>query len=378
MKFVDVATIEVWAGNGGQGCISFRREKYIPKGGPDGGDGGDGGSVIFVADDGRNTLVDYYYRKHFRARHGGPGSGNNRHGRRGEDLELKVPVGTMVYDRVSGDLLADLARPQDRAVIARGGFGGKGNARFATATRRAPDFRKEAGEGQYFTLLLELKLVADVGIIGLPNAGKSTFIGAVSRSRPKVADYPFTTLVPNLGVAVLDGDRSLVLADMPGLIAGAHEGTGLGIQFLRHIERTRVLLHLVCPRDFGDDPRAPLDDLAVVENELERYYPSLMQRPRVVALNKSDLPGWSDCVPLLEEHCRLRGLPFVTMSAGTAHNLGPVLETLWRLLQEAPSPVLKMEAPLVPLAETAPQEEESPERLSVVAEAEDDEVWSDD
>ena len=292
MKFIDVAAITVQAGDGGRGCVSFRREKYVPKGGPNGGDGGDGGSVILESSRRVATLLDFKFRTIFKAKRGAHGQGSDKTGRRGEHCVIQVPVGTMVYDTATGEQLCDFSAEGQTFVVARGGTGGKGNARFVTPTRQAPDFAQPGTEGEHRELALELKLVADVGIIGFPNAGKSTFISAVSRSKPKVADYPFTTLTPNLGVTSLDTDRSFVLADMPGLIEGAHQGTGLGIEFLRHIERTRVLLHIVSP-SIHDEEHNPLDDLTGIEEELEKYFPQLLERPRVVALNKTDLP-WAE------------------------------------------------------------------------------------
>lgn len=287
MKFVDEAPISVHAGRGGNGCLSFRREKYIPKGGPDGGDGGDGGSVYLEADDSLNTLVDYRYQRRYRAESGEAGRGANRTGKSGADLILKVPVGTTVLDQDTGEILGDLTEAGQRLLVARGGFHGLGNARYKSSVNRVPYQTSPGSEGESRNLQLELKMLADVGLLGLPNAGKSTFIRAVSAARPRVADYPFTTLVPNLGVVQLHKYRSFMIADVPGLIEGASEGAGLGIRFLRHLTRTRFLLHLVdmLPVDGSD----PAENVARIEHELARFSPTLAQRERWLVLNKIDL-----------------------------------------------------------------------------------------
>ena len=288
MKFIDEARIEVIAGKGGDGAVSFRREKYIPKGGPDGGDGGRGGSIWAEADRNLNTLVEFRYTRLFRAKNGENGRGAGCYGKGGEDLTLRVPVGTVVQDEDSGELIADLTRHGQRALLARGGKGGLGNLHFKSSTNRAPRQSTPGEAGERRRLHLELKVLADVGLLGMPNAGKSTFIRSVSAARPKVADYPFTTLHPNLGVVRVDADRSFVLADIPGLIEGAAEGAGLGHQFLRHLARTRLLLHLVdiAPLDPAADPVAQAR--AIVE-ELRRYDESLYRKPRWLVLNKIDL-----------------------------------------------------------------------------------------
>ena len=357
MKFIDVAKILVQAGDGGRGCVSFRREKYVPNGGPNGGDGGDGGSVVLETSRRVTTLLDFKYKHVYKAKRGTHGMGSDKTGRRGEHCVIKVPVGTMVYDAATGDQICDLSEENQSFIVANGGQGGKGNARFVTPTRQAPDFAQPGTEGEHRDLVLELKLVADVGIIGFPNAGKSTFISAVSRSQPKVADYPFTTLTPNLGVVSLDTERVFVLADMPGLIEGAHQGTGLGIEFLRHIERTRVLLHIVSP-SIHDEEHNPLAELIKIEEELHHYFPRLLERPRVVALNKTDLPWTNNFREEIEAHCRENNLRFFTMSAATRENLRPVLEELWRQLETAPEPVLKIEDPMK-ASESAAKEKES-------------------
>ena len=287
MKFVDEAEITVEAGKGGDGCLSFRREKYIEKGGPDGGDGGDGGSVFLQADAARSTLVDFRFQRHYRARAGQPGQGRNRTGPCGNDLTLKVPVGTAVIDRDTEELIADLNDPGVPVMVARGGYHGKGNARFKSSTNRAPRRTTKGSTGEIRCLQLQLRLVADVGLLGLPNAGKSTLLRAVSAAQPKVADYPFTTLVPSLGVVRVDPERNFVMADIPGLIAGASRGAGLGFRFLKHLSRTRLLVHLVdaLPVD-GSDPVA---NVRSVVQELEHFSPTLARKQRWLVLNKLDL-----------------------------------------------------------------------------------------
>ncbi|MCB1749509.1 MAG: GTPase ObgE [Gammaproteobacteria bacterium] len=287
MKFVDEATIMVEAGKGGDGCLSFRREKYIPRGGPDGGDGGDGGSVWLEVDPGLNTLIDFRYKRRFRARNGQPGMGRERSGKSADDLVVRVPAGTSVYDTETGELIGDLVGETTRLKVAQGGFHGIGNARFKSSINRAPRQTTPGSAGEARELRLELKLLADVGLLGLPNAGKSTLIRAVSAARPKVADYPFTTLVPNLGVVRLGTEQSFVIADIPGIIEGAAEGAGLGLRFLKHLERTRLLLHLIDVSGF-DPERDPLSDFATISSELEHHDPALAARPRWLVLNKID------------------------------------------------------------------------------------------
>ena len=287
MKFVDEATISVQAGKGGNGCMSFRREKYIPFGGPDGGDGGDGGSIWLLADPALNTLVDFRYQRQYRAGDGEPGRGANCTGHGGRELQVNVPVGTTVLDQDTGEVLGDLVAPGQRLLVAQGGFHGLGNLRFKSSVNRAPRQTKPGQPGESRLLRLELKVLADVGLLGLPNAGKSTLIRAISAAKPTVADYPFTTLVPNLGVVSLQKTRSFVVADIPGLIPGAAQGAGLGIRFLKHLTRTRLLLHLVdvMPADGSD----PVQNMKAIENELAAFSPTLASRPRWLVLNKLDL-----------------------------------------------------------------------------------------
>ena len=299
MKFVDEAEIKVEAGKGGDGCLSFRREKYIEKGGPDGGDGGDGGSVFLQADASLNTLVDFRFQPRYRAQAGQPGQGRNRTGRRGEDLLVKVPIGTSVIDIDTEELIADLETVDQRVMVAKGGFHGLGNTRFKSSMNRAPRQTTEGTAGEVRTLQLQLRLVADVGLLGLPNAGKSTLIRSVSAARPKVADYPFTTLVPNLGVVSLGLERSFVMADIPGLIKGASEGAGLGFRFLKHLSRTRLLLHLIDA--LPDDDSDPVSNAAVIFEELLNFSPTLAKKERWLVINKIDLLQPSDRDALIRE-----------------------------------------------------------------------------
>lgn len=287
MKFVDEATIIVEAGKGGHGCLSFRREKYVPKGGPDGGDGGDGGSVYLEADTSLNTLIDYRFQRKYKAQNGEPGAGRNCTGTKGEDLVLPVPVGTTVVDMDTHEVLGDLTHEGERLKVAQGGFHGLGNTRFKSSINRAPRQTTKGSEGELRNLRLELKVLADVGLLGLPNAGKSTFIRSVSAARPKVADYPFTTLVPNLGVVSVQAHQSFVIADIPGLIEGAAEGAGLGIRFLKHLVRTRLLLHLVDVAPY--DGSSPAEVVRVIARELEKFSETLADRPRWLVLNKVDM-----------------------------------------------------------------------------------------
>ena len=287
MKFVDEATISVEAGKGGNGCLSFRREKFIPKGGPDGGDGGDGGSVILEANDSINTLIDFRYVRHYRAQSGEPGRGRNCTGAKGEDLVLQVPVGTSLIDIDTEEVLGDLTAIGQQLVVAQGGFHGLGNTRFKSSVNRAPRRTTKGSEGEARTLRLELKVLADVGLLGMPNAGKSTLIRAISAAKPKVANYPFTTLVPNLGVVRVQEHKSFVVADIPGLIEGAAEGAGLGIRFLKHLVRTRLLLHVVDMAPFDDSD--PEQSIRAIAGELEKFSPTLAARDRWLVLNKLDM-----------------------------------------------------------------------------------------
>lgn len=288
MQFVDEAVIRVKAGDGGNGCVSFRREKYIEFGGPNGGDGGDGGDVYLVAERNLNTLIDFRHERYFEAQRGENGMGNNMTGRRGDDKEIRVPVGTVVYDAETGELIGDLTQPEQRLLVAKGGWHGLGNLRYKSSVNRAPRQSKPGTPGEARTLRLELRLLADVGLLGLPNAGKSTLISAVSAARPKVADYPFTTLYPNLGVVRVGALQSFVMADIPGLIEGAAEGAGLGIQFLRHLSRTSLLLHVVDVAPLAEE-NEPVRAVRTIEQELAKYSDALARYPRWLVLNKIDI-----------------------------------------------------------------------------------------
>ena len=333
MKFVDEATVLIEAGNGGKGCLSFRREKYIPKGGPDGGDGGDGGSVFLVADANLNTLIDFRYQRHFRAEHGRPGEGSLCRGRSGEDLEVAVPCGTMAFDEDTGELIGELTAAGERLLVAQGGFHGLGNARYKSSTNRAPRQTSPGTPGEQRNLRLELRLLADVGLLGLPNAGKSTLIRAVSAARPKVADYPFTTLHPHLGVVRRGSGRSFVMADIPGIIEGAAEGAGLGIRFLKHVARTRLLLHVV---DIAPaDGASPLDAIATIEGELQHFDPSLAQRERWLVFNKCDLvmPGELDRTVAALRAALATDMPVFAVSAATGDGCDALCESVMGFLE---------------------------------------------
>ncbi len=289
MKFFDEAFITVQSGDGGRGCVSFRREKFVPRGGPDGGDGGKGGDVLFKSSAHRRTLYPFRFKRQFKAPNGSPGQGKQKTGKNGDDLVIEIPPGTLIIDEETNEIIKDFTQPDITHLIARGGRGGQGNSRFKTSTHRAPRFAQPGEPGEFFKLKLELKLLADVGLIGLPNAGKSTLISAISSATPKIADYPFTTLTPTLGVVQAGWGEPFVVADIPGLIEGAHKGVGLGTRFLRHIERTRVLVHLI---DLSTiDPQNPLAAYETINQELASYSSQLTEKPQIVALNKMDLPG---------------------------------------------------------------------------------------
>jgi len=335
--FVDEVDLKVKAGDGGNGCLAFRREKYIPRGGPSGGDGGKGGSVYLVATLHQNTLVNYRFHPEFSAERGQHGMGSNCTGSDGDDLTLEVPPGTVVYEQgEDGQLIvmADLASVGDRVMVARGGRGGRGNAAFATATNRAPR-RTEPGEtGEERRLLLRLKLLADVGLVGYPNAGKSTLISRISAAKPKIADYPFTTLTPNLGVVSLSDDRSFVVADVPGLIEGAHEGHGLGMKFLTHLERTKVLVHVIDVSSFSG--RDPVEDFEIIRKELRLWAGSgedlaeaLADKPQIACANKIDALDDPARLDALKKHLKKKKIPLYAISAVTGEGLGPLLEAMW-------------------------------------------------
>lgn len=370
--FVDEAEIQVLAGEGGRGCVSFRKEKYVPLGGPDGGDGGDGGSVYLEATPGVDTLLDMVGRHHWRARRGEHGMGKKMAGRDGEDLTIRVPPGTLIYDAESGLLIADLKDAGQRVCVAKGGKGGRGNIHFVTSVRQAPDFAEPGGKGQVRRLHLQLRLIADVGLVGLPNAGKSTLLSRVSAARPKIADYPFTTLTPQIGIAPLDAERRLVLADIPGLIEGASEGRGLGLDFLRHIERTRVVVHLldILPLESGGGETGPLDAYRQIRAELEAYSPKLAAKPELLVANKMDLAGAQQALADLRH--ALPGKQIYAISAVTGTGLRPLLEAIWQAVQRTPpaEPFLDRPPLLQPLA-AAP---EGPEIIYAGAEG-DAQAW---
>ncbi|HEX5502711.1 MAG TPA: GTPase ObgE [Thermomicrobiales bacterium] len=340
----DRARIEVKGGDGGNGAITFRREKYVPRGGPDGGDGGDGGDVVLRVDPGENTLQRFQYIARYAATNGGHGRRARRHGKRGDDLVIAVPAGTIVRDDETGETLADLTRAGDEFVPVRGGRGGLGNSHFVSSVRQAPRLAEKGEPGQERWLALELRLIADAGLVGYPNAGKSTILSALSAARPKIADYPFTTLEPYLGVVEVD-DQTFVLADIPGLIEGAAGGAGLGHEFLRHVERTRLLIH-VLDGSGGLEGRDPLDDFATIEAELAAYDPALAAKPRLVAINKLDLPEARERLPALRAALEARGFDVLGLSAATSQGVRELArETLSRLAAlPAPSPAAAQEA----------------------------------
>src|SRR5437870_1358275 len=329
--FVDRVTLYVKGGDGGAGCCSFRREKYVPKGGPDGGDGGDAGSVIVRAVAGTDSLAEVVHRKHWRAKNGGRGGSDNCHGRKAGDLMIPVPPGTLVLDRDRGNILRDLVQPGEQVTVAHGGRGGRGNKAFATSTNRAPRETQPGTPGEERWVLLELKVIADAGLIGLPNAGKSTLLSRLSRAQPEVADYPFTTKHPNLGIVSIGGEQAFVLADLPGLIEGAHDGVGLGHEFLRHVERTRVLVHLVEP--LPADGSDPLHNYRVIRHELELHGRDLAQKPEIVAVSKAELTGSEEIRQRLEGKL---GREVLAISAVTGQGLAQLVGKMVALLDAAP------------------------------------------
>lgn len=330
--FVDLAKIYVKAGDGGRGCVSFRREKFVPKGGPDGGDGGRGGNVVAKANAQLNTLLDHKYQQHYYCKHAGDGGGQQMHGADSDAIIINVPVGTMIRDYITGEIIGDLTEDGQEIVIAKGGRGGKGNTFFKSSTHQAPRFAQPGEPGDERTIQLELKLLADVGLIGLPNAGKSTLISVISAARPKIADYPFTTLVPNLGVCKYGFYKSFVAADIPGLIEGAHKGAGLGAQFLRHVERTKMLLHLVdvSPLTQGE----PKDNFATINEELRRHNPELMERYVVAVATKVDALEEEERLTGLREYCDENNYPFFAISAATHEGVDTLLEFVSKKIEE--------------------------------------------
>lgn len=361
--FYDYAKVNVKAGDGGNGIVAFRREKYVPKGGPAGGDGGKGGSIILRADEGLRTLIDFRYQTHYKGKRGDHGSGAKQHGRSADDIVLRVPVGTVVRDADTKKLLGDLRHHGQEIVVAQGGRGGRGNARFVSSTHRAPAFAENGEKGEERWITLELKLLADVGLVGFPNVGKSTIISRVSAAKPKIANYHFTTLEPNLGMVRVDAGRSFVIADVPGLVEGAAEGAGLGHRFLRHVERTRVLVHVVDLS--GSEGRDPLEDLAAIRGELERYAPQLNEKPMVIVANKVDLMSDDDrdaaLARLSEAYPEVRIFP---MSAATDSDLNELVYHLADIL-DAIGPVEYAEEDFEPVEEE-PQKQEAPFRVQKI------------
>jgi len=330
VKFIDEVFITVQSGDGGRGCVSFRREKFIPKGGPDGGDGGKGGDVILISTSRRRTLYPFRFKRQFKAQNGAHGQGSQKTGKNGSDLTIEIPPGTIVSDAETNELLKDFTQPDETFVVAKGGRGGQGNTRFKSSTQRTPRFAQPGEPGQYLKLKLELKLLADVGLVGLPNAGKSTLISVISSATPKIADYPFTTLTPTLGVVQPDQAESFVVADIPGLIEGAHKGAGLGIRFLRHIERTRILVHLIDAAAI--DPQNPLASYETINQELAQYNPLLMEKPQIIVLNKMDITGADQAAEAFE--AAINGRQVLKISAATRKGIEQLKFKLVELLDE--------------------------------------------
>ena len=330
MKFIDEAVINVQSGNGGRGCVSFRREKFIPRGGPDGGDGGKGGDVALLTTSRKRTLYQFRYQRHFKAKNGAHGQGKQKTGKNGQDLIIEIPPGTLITDAETSQTIKDLVGPDETLVLVKGGRGGQGNRRFKTSTHRTPRFAQPGEPGETKTFRLELKLLADVGIIGLPNAGKSTLISAVSSARPKIGNYPFTTLSPSLGVVRTDWGEPFVIADIPGLIKGAHKGTGLGIRFLRHIERTRILVHLVDVSTI--ETNDPLKSYDTVNKELSMYNQQLIEKPQIVVLNKLDLPGTQEMATSFQS--ALKGKELISISALTGKGIDDLTSKIIQLLDK--------------------------------------------
>lgn len=355
--FVDEVEIEALAGNGGNGSATFRKEKHVPRGGPDGGDGGHGGNIVMQVDTNLTTLLDFRYQRKYKADRGGDGGGKAMFGKDGADLVLRVPQGTVVTDIETGQVVADLSAPDARAVIAKGGIGGRGNSHFVTSIHQAPKFAEKGEPGEHKNLRLELKLLADVGLLGYPNVGKSTLIAAVSAAKPKIANYPFTTLVPNLGVVYVEDGRSFVMADIPGLIEGASEGVGLGHQFLRHVERTRLLIHILDVS--GMTGREPLDDFEVINRELALYSENLAQLPQLVALNKIDVAAEPEAVDALEAELQGRGYTVYRISAVTQQGVRPLVYDIMSQLEQ-----LRQEERV--------REEAAPQHVTITAAPEED------
>lgn len=359
--FIDRAKIYVKAGDGGNGMVSFHREKYIAAGGPDGGDGGKGGDVIFQVDEGLNTLIDFRFKKHFKAEPGQDGGPSNCSGKNGQDMVIKVPLGTVIKDEETDMIISDLVKPNQTYVIAKGGRGGKGNQHFATPTRQVPNFAKSGNPGDERNLILEMKMIADVGLLGFPNVGKSTILSMVSAAKPKIANYHFTTLVPNLGVVQIEQGKSFVIADIPGLIEGAHQGVGLGHEFLRHVERTKLLVHVVDVS--GIEGRDAVEDFDTINAELERYNRVLASRPQVVAANKMDIPGSEENYLHFKEELEKRGYRVFGISAATNKGLKELMYHVSDTLATLPDTVLLDESAEEVVVYTA--EEEKPFEIRI-------------
>ncbi len=329
MKFIDTADIEVRAGNGGNGCVSFRREKYVPRGGPDGGDGGNGGHIIVRSSLRLSTLIDFRYVRHYRAKNGVHGKGKNMYGRNGDDRIIEVPVGTQIYDTGSDTLIADLSQPGQEVVIAQGGKGGKGNSRFVSATHQVPLECEPGAPGEQRRIRLELKLLADAGLVGFPNVGKSSLIRRISNAQPRVADYPFTTIAPVLGIVRYKDEKSFVVADIPGLIEGAHQGKGLGDQFLKHIERTKLIVHLLDATRDSD----PYNDYCIINNELQRYSTSLIKKEQIVVMNKIDIPVVRNRLIDYKELFRVHGIDLYPVSCVSGEGIDTLIDAIVRRLE---------------------------------------------
>lgn len=331
--FTDYTKITIKAGDGGNGAATFRREKYVAAGGPDGGDGGNGGNIYFQVDKDKNTLIDFRYNKKFKAKNGENGSGSHCNGKYGEDLYIKVPIGTVVKDAKTGQVVADLSKPNQKELILKGGRGGRGNSHFATSTRQAPRFSEDGEKGEEKEIILELKLLADVGLLGFPNVGKSTFLSIVTDAKPKIANYHFTTIIPNLGVVKTKNGDGFVIADIPGIIEGASEGVGLGIQFLRHVERTRLLLHFLDVS--GEEGRNPVDDFYAINNELKKYSEKLAKRKQIIVANKMDVVN-DEILKQVEELAKKEGLELYKISGATKQGVQELIDYVEKTLQTLP------------------------------------------
>ncbi|WP_058485329.1 GTPase ObgE [Defluviitalea phaphyphila] len=356
--FIDRVKIFIQSGKGGNGAVSFRREKYVPNGGPDGGDGGDGGSIIFQVDPGMNTLMNFRHKKHYKAQSGEDGGKKRRHGKNGEDLIIKVPPGTIIREAETGKVMLDLTEENERKVLLPGGKGGKGNQHFATSTRQAPRYAEKGKEGQSYWVILELKVIADIGLVGFPNVGKSTLLSVISNAQPKIANYHFTTISPNLGVVKNPYGRDFVVADIPGLIEGAHKGIGLGHDFLRHVERTKILVHVVDAASLEN--RNPLEDVEKINHELSEYNKELLTRPQIIAANKIDIPEAEENIELLKEKFEPEGIKVVPISAATKKGIKELLIEISKLLEKEDKNPIKFKEEFELFQETKKEEVKEP------------------